>query len=152
MQVRMLCACSVVTRRENLLRNTHNIKAVAAVNIYKIFQFSTLTVSVTPKNKAQPTTCTRSSPRKLGRKFKKAQATTHKPEKQPTPELTSDPHTFWPDVEADGDTVAQAAGGGDAVSQAGCGERSADSYTRDTIRESCVNRAGLLRCLSAIHS
>ncbi len=45
--------------------------------------------------------------------------------------------------------MAQAAGGGDAVPQAGDGERSADLYT---CHESCVNRAVLLRCLSAIHS
>ncbi len=48
--------------------------------------------------------------------------------------------------------MSQAAGGGDALPQAGGGERSADLYTRHTIRESCVNRAGLLRCLSSIHS
>ena len=86
-----------------------------------------------------------------------AQATTPKPEKRPTPEPNPDPEPRsptppGPDVEAGGDAVAQAAGGGDAVPQAGGGERSADLYTRHTIRESCVNRAGLLRCLSAIHS
>ncbi len=84
-----------------------------------------------------------------------AQATTPKPEKRPTPEPNPDPEPRsptppGPDVEAGGDAVAQAAGGGDAVPQTGGGgERLADLYTRHIIRESCVNRAGLLRCLCA---
>ncbi len=122
----------------------------ATVNIYKIFQFSTLTGSACRRKvKAQPT---RSSPRKLGRK--KAQATTPKPQKQPTPETFPEPEPRsptppGPDVEAGRDAVAKAAGG---VLQAGGGERSADLYIRHTIRESCVNCARLLRYLSAIHS
>ncbi len=95
-------------------------------------------ISMPQKNKAQPTWF---SPRKLGRK--KAQATTPKPEK-PTPEPTSDPESRsptppGPDVEDGGDAVAPAAGGasGDAVPQAGGGERSADLYTC-TIRVHCA--------------
>ncbi len=72
-------------------------------------------------------------------------------EPTPDPEPRSPTHP-GPDIEAGGDAVAQAAGGGDAVPQAGGGERSVDLYTRHTMRESCVNRAVLLRCLSAIHS
>ncbi len=130
-------------RRQNRVGNTHNIKAVAAVGIYKIFQFSTLSGSA----------CRR-----------KIKHSLHGPvqgswgERRPKLPLLSRRsrlvlgQLLTLHQEDGGDAVPQAASGGDAVPQGGGGERSADLYTRHTIRETCLNRAGLLRCLSAIHS
>ncbi len=70
------------------------------------------------KNKAQPTLYTVEPKKEAG----EIEGPSYKPEKQPTPEPTPDheprsPTHPGPDVEAGGDDVAQAAGGGDAVPQ-----------------------------------